>query len=162
MSIMNASMCHYDLCYTCQCFKFKYSLKNISRKFDEVIEALMRLVFHFIRPKDPQFGTIHHKLQGPRFWPHFRDRIGAIDGTHIPVTILASDLPKYIGRHSYSSQNIMPVCDFDTRFTFVVTGWPRSVHDTRVLLDTLLTYKDQFSMPPNGMKQSVTCVMSNT
>jgi hypothetical protein len=45
------------------------------------------------------------------------------------------------------------------RFIFVVTGWPGSVHDTRVLLDTLVTYKDQFPKPRNGMKQSVTCVM---
>jgi hypothetical protein len=56
----------------------------------------------------------------------------------------------------------MAICDFDMRFTFVVTGWPGSVHDTRVLLDTLLKYKDQFLKPPNGMKQSITCVMSNT
>jgi hypothetical protein len=47
--------------------KFKHSLETISRKFDEVLEALMRLTFHFIRHKDPQFGTIHHKLQEPRF-----------------------------------------------------------------------------------------------
>jgi hypothetical protein len=139
--------------------KFKHSLETISRKFDEVLEALMRLAFHFIRPKDPQFGTIHHKLQEPRFWPHFRDCIGAIDGTHIPVTVPASELPKYIGRHGYSSQNVMAVCDFDMRFTFVVTDWSGSVHDTRVLLDTLLTYKDQFPKAPNGMKQSITCVM---
>jgi hypothetical protein len=132
--------------------KFKHSLETISRKFDEVLDALMRLAFHFIRPKDPQFGTIHHKLQEPRFWSHFRDCIGAIDVTHIPVTVPASELPKYIGKHGYSSQNIMTVCDFGMRFTFVVTGWPGSVHDTRVLLDTLLTCKDQFPKPPNGMK----------
>jgi hypothetical protein len=46
------------------------------------------------------------------------------------------------------------------RLTFVVTGWPESVHDTRVLLDTLLTYKDQFLKPPNGMNQYVTSVVS--
>jgi hypothetical protein len=120
----------------------------------------MRLAFYFIRPKDPEFGTIHHKMQEPRFWPHFRDCIGAIDGTHIPVIVSASELPKYIGRHGYPSQNVIAVYDFDMRSTFVVTGWP--VHDMRVLLDTLLTYKDQFPKPPNGKKQSVNCIMSNT
>jgi hypothetical protein len=44
----------------------------------------------------------------------------------------------------------MAVCDFDMRFTFVVTGWPGSVHDTRVFLDTLLTYQNQFPIPSNG------------
>jgi hypothetical protein len=75
------------------------------------------------------------------------------------MTVSAFELPKYIGRHGYSSQNVMAVYDFDMRFIFVVTGWPGSVHDTRVLLDTLVTYKDQFPKPHNGMKQSVTCVM---
>jgi len=61
-----------------------------------------------------------------------------------------SDQPKYISRHGYASQNVMAVCDFDMRFIFVVTGWPGSVHDTRVLLDTLLTCKDQFPHPSDG------------
>jgi hypothetical protein len=79
------------------------------------------------------------------------------------VTIPAIEQPKYIGRHGYPSQNVMTVCDFDMGFTFVVIGWPRSVHYTRsVLLDTLLKYKDQFPKPPNDMKQSLICLMSNT
>jgi hypothetical protein len=45
----------------------------------------------------------------------------------------------------------MAVCDFDMRFTFVVTGWPGSVHDTRVLQDTLITYADRFPHPPEGI-----------
>jgi hypothetical protein len=119
----------------------------------------MNLATHFIQPKDPQFSTIHHKLQEPRLCNHFRDCIGAIDGTHIPVIVPTFELPKYIGRHGYASQNVMAVGYFDMRFTFVITGWPGSVHDTRVLLDTLLTYEDQFLKPPNGMKQYVTCVV---
>jgi hypothetical protein len=67
------------------------------------------------------------------------------------VTVPAFELSKYIGRHGYPSQNVMTVCDFDMRFTFVVTAWPGYVQDTRVLLDTLLTYKDQFLKPHNGM-----------
>jgi hypothetical protein len=130
--------------------RFKHSLETIRRKVDEVLDAIMGLAFHNIRPQDPQFGIIHPKLQEARFWPHFKDCIGAIDGTHIEVTVSASEQPKYIGRHGYTSQNVMVVCDFDMRFTFVVTGWPGSVHDTRVFLDTLLTYQNQFPKPPNG------------
>jgi hypothetical protein len=61
-----------------------------------------------------------------------------------------SEQPKYMGWHKYTSQNVMACCDFDTRFTFVVTGWPGSAHDTRVFLDTLVTYKDNFPHPPQG------------
>jgi hypothetical protein len=114
--------------------KFGHSLETISRKFSHVLQFVMKLAFHIIRPKDLLFGQIHPRLQEPRFWPHFRYCIGAIDGTHIPISVPASEQPKYIGRHGYPSQNVMVVCDFDMRFTFVVSGWPRSVHDTRVLL----------------------------
>jgi hypothetical protein len=81
------------------------------------------LAVDIIKPRDPLFGTIHPKLQEARFWPHFNDCIGAIDGTHIPVTVPLSEQPKYFGRHGYASQNVMAVYNFDMRFTFVVTGW---------------------------------------
>jgi len=130
--------------------KFRRSLQTVSRNFAEVLDSIMRLAFDIVRPKDPQFGTIHPKLQEARFWPHFKDCIGAIDGSHIPVTMPLSEQPKYIAHHGYASQNVMAVCDFDMWFTFVVTGWLGSVHDTCVLLDMLVTYKDQFPHPPDG------------
>ena len=58
-----------------------------------------------------------------------------------------SEQPKYFGRYEYASQNIMATCDFDMRFTFVITSWHGSVHDTRILNDTLVTYKDLFPHP---------------
>jgi hypothetical protein len=47
--------------------RFKHSLEIISRKVDKVVDAIIGLAFHNIRPKDPQFGTIHPKLQEARF-----------------------------------------------------------------------------------------------
>jgi hypothetical protein len=53
----------------------------------------------------------------------------------------------------------MAVCDFDMRFTFVVTGWPCLVHDTRVLQDTLITYADRFPHPPEGITIFYFCII---
>ena len=131
--------------------KFAHSLETISRKFAETLECVMQLAFDIVRPRDPHFGSLPPKLQEARFWPHFKDCIGVIDVTHIPVIVPLHEQPKYIGRHGYPSQNVMAVCDFDMRFIFVVTGWPGSVHDSRVLLDTLVTYKEQFPHPPEGI-----------
>jgi hypothetical protein len=39
-------------------------------------------------------------------------------------------------------------CDFDMFFTFVLAGWPGSVHDMRVFDDAMTTYEDQFPHPP--------------
>jgi hypothetical protein len=44
----------------------------------------------------------------------------------------------------------MAVCDFDTRFTFVVAGWLGSVHDMRVFKDAIGKYGDRFPHPREG------------
>jgi hypothetical protein len=129
---------------------FSHSTETVSRKFNDVLHSVTLLAAQIIKLKYPQFRTVHPRLQEARFWPHFKDYIGAIDGSHIPVTAPLNDQPKYIGQHGYASQNIMAVCDFDMRFTFVVTGWPRSAHDTHILNDTLITYTQKFPHPPHG------------
>jgi hypothetical protein len=129
--------------------KFGHSLETVGRKFKEVLESVMGLAFDIVRPKDPQFCTINPKLQKTRFWPHFKDCIGATDGIHILVIVPLSEQLKYIDYHGYASQNFLAVCDFDMWCTFVATGWP--THDTRVLLDTLPTYKERFPNPPTVM-----------
>jgi hypothetical protein len=55
-----------------------------------------------------------------------------------------------MGRYGYTSQNVMGIYDFDLRFTFVVTGWPGSVHDMRVFSDARNKYGDKFPHPPLG------------
>jgi hypothetical protein len=57
---------------------------------------------------------------------------------------------QHTGRHGYTSQNVMAICDFDMRFTFVVAGWPGSVHDMRVFKDAIGKYEDRFPHPPEG------------
>ena len=131
--------------------RFAHSPETISRKFGEVLECLFRMSGDIIKPKDPMFSIVHPRLRKPRFWPHFRNCIGAIDGTHIPVTVPKKLQVVHTGRHGYPSQNVLALCDFDMRFTFVAAGWAGSVHDTRILLDTMATYNDSFPHPPPGI-----------
>jgi hypothetical protein len=120
-------------------------------QFTEVLESVNRLAAHNIKPKDPSFAVVHPKIRDHRSWPHFKNCIGAIDGTHISITVPLSKQAIHINRHGYYSQNVMVVCDFDMRFTFVVVGWPESAHDMRIWRDTLLNkYKDKFPHPPAG------------
>ena len=46
----------------------------------------------------------------------------------------------------------MVVCDFDMRFTFVLAGWPGSVHDMRPFKDALSRFDHKFPHPPSGTK----------
>ena len=45
---------------------------------------------------------------------------------------------------------MLVVCDFDMRFTFVLAGWPGSVHDMRMFTDAMTKYNNMFPHPPTG------------
>jgi hypothetical protein len=98
---------------------------------------------------------VHPRLQESRFSPHFYGAIGVIDGTQIPVIVPSSATITHFGRYHHTTQNVMVVCDFDMRFTFVVAGWPDSVHDTRVFNEALQKYADKFSFPPEDINITI-------
>ncbi|XP_028102977.1 uncharacterized protein LOC114302179 [Camellia sinensis] len=78
-----------------------------------------------------QRNGVHPYIKNSRkYYPHFKNCIGAIDGTHIKAHVEAEYLPRFIGRKGYATQNILAVCDFDICFTFAcLVG--REVHMTR-------------------------------
>ncbi|WVZ92663.1 hypothetical protein U9M48_038709 [Paspalum notatum var. saurae] len=130
--------------------RFFRSKETCSRKFDKVLTCLNILAADIIRPLDLEFRTVHPRLQSARFSPYFDNCIGAIDGTHVPVNVPSSKLVQRMGRKGITTQNVLAICDFNIRFTFVVTGWLGSVHDTRVFNDALEKHADKFSHPPEG------------
>ncbi|XP_034570889.1 protein ALP1-like [Setaria viridis] len=136
--------------------RFVRSLETISRTFDNVLSSVLKLAVQIISPKDPEFENVHRRLQNPRFALYFNNCIGAIDGTHVPVVVPSQKVVQYTGRHGYTTQNVLAICDFDMRFTFVVSGWPGSVHDMRVFNDAVNKYGDKFPHPPpelvNGLR----------
>ncbi|WVZ70795.1 LOW QUALITY PROTEIN: hypothetical protein U9M48_019432 [Paspalum notatum var. saurae] len=129
--------------------RFMRSTETISRTFDEVLTCLVKLAADNIRPLDPEFRTVHPRLQQRRFAPFFNN-CRAIDGTHVPVTIPSRLVVQHTRRHGYTTQNVLAICDFDMRFTFDVTRWPGSVHDMRVFNCAVSKYGDKFPHPPNG------------
>ena len=64
----------------------------------------------------------------PHFW-FFHDCINAVDGTHIHTFICQEDHPSMRNRKGFLSQNCLFICDFDFFFTYVLTGWDRSMAD---------------------------------
>ena len=51
--------------------RFERSLETVSRKFDEVLQSVYKLSADVIKPSDPEFRTVHPRLQGARFHPFF-------------------------------------------------------------------------------------------
>ncbi|CAN6455582.1 unnamed protein product [Victoria cruziana] len=49
--------------------------------------------------------------QSHRFYPYYKDYLGAIDGTHIPAWVPISEQAKFRNRKGIISQNILAVVD---------------------------------------------------
>ncbi|XP_056687225.1 uncharacterized protein [Spinacia oleracea] len=131
--------------------RFKHSGETISRKMNEVLKAMTKFSRDIVRASDPYFREVSVKIRGNyKYWPHFKDCIGAIDGTHIPCVVPEEDRIPYIGRKGHPTQNILAICDFDMLFTYFVVGWPGSVHDNRVLKNAMDNPKKAFPHPPEG------------
>ena len=72
---------------------------------------------------------MHPPLANYKYAPHFNNATGTIDGTHVKVTVPFEQVGKYINRKNDKTQNVLAICDFDCRFTFVAAGVPGSAHD---------------------------------
>lgn len=132
--------------------RFQHSAETIHRHFKNVLCACEKLAKEYIQPKDHTFQDIHPKILGdPRYWPFFKDVIGAIDGTHIPCVVSVEEQGKYIERKGVPKQNIMAAYDWDMCFTYVMAGWEGTAHDAR-LFEYALTRPDmKFPHPPQGI-----------
>ena len=50
---------------------FERSLGTCSNKFDKVLDSVMKLATDIVRPKDPEFITVHRRLQSSQFALYF-------------------------------------------------------------------------------------------
>lgn len=76
--------------------------------------------------------------------------MGAIDGTHVHASVPVSKQIPFRGRKGTTTQNVLCICSFDMRFTFVYAGWEGSANDCRVLSAAMANPRLQFPRPPPG------------
>jgi hypothetical protein len=134
---------------------FKCSKETISRKFTDVLHCMVAMSKRYIQPNDPNFHEVHSRIANDqRMLLHFKDYIGAIDGSHINTDPPKKDFIRYIGRCGKPTQNVMEVVDFDLHFTYASIGQPCSMHDANVLYHALEADEELFPHPPTGTLQS--------
>lgn len=61
-----------------------------------------------------------------------------VDGTHIPIKAPRVHPEQYVNHKKFHSLQLQAVCDCDRLFTDVYCAFPGSVHDARVLRNSLL------------------------
>ena len=115
------------------------SQQTVSRVITETIYALFSndILRQFIKfPVTPQ--EIHQKKQDIYEIARFPDVIGAIDGTHIRITAPSEFEADYVNRKRYHSINVQVVFDATYKVIDIVSRWPGSVHDARILSESVL------------------------
>ena len=73
--------------------------------------------------------------ESPKFYPFFKDALGAIDGTHIRCTSSAAERDQSRNRKGILTQNCLAVCTFDLCFTYFLSSWKGSSHDSMLFYD---------------------------
>lgn len=77
---------------------FGRSLDTVHSNFAKVLDVVVKLSADIINPVDPEFNTIHHQLQKPRFKELFNNCIGATDGSHVEVLVPTNKVVQYLNR----------------------------------------------------------------
>lgn len=106
--------------------------------FKKVLYTLSDAPFYTTFVEFPTGEIIPSKIRkNSKFWPYFRDAIGAIDGSHIPVAPPLRVRGNYRNRKGFLSQNALFICDFNLFFVYALTGWEGSATDARVYDDAI-------------------------
>ncbi|XP_048137325.1 uncharacterized protein LOC125315661 [Rhodamnia argentea] len=131
------------------CERFQHSGQIIGKYFNLALKAVRKLAKEVIVP--PPFDVVPQEiLLNPKHEPYFKGYVGAIDGTHIHAAVPVAQQIRFKGRKGITTQNVLCVCSFDMRFTFVYASWEGSANDYRVPSVALETPELQFPRPPLG------------
>ncbi|XP_062104144.1 protein ALP1-like [Humulus lupulus] len=110
--------------------RFQHSISTTSHYFRKVLKAICRLSKELITP--PSFDVTPPQIRfDPRYYPFFKNCVGAIDGTHISAHVPIDEQIPYRSRKVDTTQNVMCGCSFDMKFTYVVPGWEGSANDAQ-------------------------------
>lgn len=117
--------------------KFKHSGWSFSKYIKQFFDIIPVLTRRFVRPRI--IDEPHPKItMDTRFFPYFQNCLGAIDGSHVPITMFSSRQAPWRNRKGSLSQNVMIGCDFDLNVTTISCGWEGSATDARVLSSAIL------------------------
>ncbi|MBA0772154.1 hypothetical protein Gotri_007575, partial [Gossypium trilobum] len=104
------------------------SRKTVSKSFHNVLNVIIRLqdvLFKKIKP-------ITANSTYPR-WKWFKNCLGALEGTHIKITVPKFDKPRYRTQKGDIETNMLGVCTPDMQFVYVLPSWEGFIIDGQVL-----------------------------
>ncbi|KAJ4758600.1 nuclease [Rhynchospora pubera] len=118
------------------CFFFRRSGESNCHHFHNVLNSLILLEATYFQQPDGSHIPVEISSDS-KFFPYFKDCIGAIDGTHVRAKVSPKDAPRFRGRKEYPTQNILAACGFDLKFMYVLAGWEGTASDSKILKNAL-------------------------
>lgn len=117
--------------------RFQHSGETVSRCFHELLNALVLMHAHYVQLPSITYKTDARISEDSKYGPYFGDCLGALDGTHNPAHVLYANRIPYRNRKAFLSQNVLAAVTFDLRYCYILPGWEKSIHDSRVLVDAV-------------------------
>lgn len=77
-----------------------------------------------------------------------RGVVGAIDGTYVPIKAPSENPETYINRKCFHGITLQCICDSSMMFTDCFTGYPSSVSDVRIFINSDI-YREFMEHPYN-------------
>ncbi|KAL9962111.1 hypothetical protein ACROYT_G031184 [Oculina patagonica] len=123
--------------------RFNVTYSSVSRTVVRVMKAVCELKNQYIRwPNGNEINEVKAD-----FGDTFPGVIGAIDGTLIHIRCPSENKEAYNCRKRFHALNVQVVCDNQMVFRDVLAGWPGSVHDSRILRNSLLWQNSAAKFP---------------
>ncbi|XP_057480341.1 uncharacterized protein LOC130767481 isoform X2 [Actinidia eriantha] len=138
----------------CDILQARGLLRHTNRiKIEEQLAIFMFIIGHNLRTRAVQelFRYSGPDIppevrEDPRFYPYFKDCVGAVDGIHIPVMVGVDEQGPFRNKNGFLSQIVLAACSFDLKFHYVLAGWEGSAADLRVL-NSALTRRNKLQVP---------------
>ncbi|KAK9275051.1 hypothetical protein L1049_022309 [Liquidambar formosana] len=113
-------------------FRFVRSGETVSRHFNSVLNAVLRLEKLLFKTPEPITETCIEER-----WRLFKNCLGALDGTYIRMKVLENEKPRYRTKKGELATNVLAVCSKDMQFIYVLPGWKGSTTNSKVLRDAV-------------------------
>ncbi|XP_066930530.1 putative nuclease HARBI1 [Clytia hemisphaerica] len=132
--------------------RFGVTYSSVGRVVDRVTKAISAIMTkqEIVWPTGNRRKVVARGFQAMK---GIENVIGAIDGSHIPISERTEDNKVYVNRKHFESVVLQGCCDHVLRFTDCFTGFPGSTHDARVYENSTIRRRiiaDPVSMVPEG------------
>uniref|UniRef100_A0A1X7UN39 DDE Tnp4 domain-containing protein n=1 Tax=Amphimedon queenslandica TaxID=400682 RepID=A0A1X7UN39_AMPQE len=115
-----------------------------------IVKVLMRKYIKY-----PSGSALISVIDGFKAKCGFPNCGGAIDGSHIPISSPVEFHSDYYNRKGWYPMIIQAVADHNDRFLNIYIGWPGSVHDAHVFVNSPIYNKGMDGNLFNGLTRNV-------